>query len=105
MAAHTLAETFAVLSTLPLSPRIGPAAAWNLVHRNVEAHAQVVALTGREYGAVLRDLAELGISGGAIYDGLIARAAEKAEADRFVTLNPDDFRRVWPSGASRIAGV
>jgi hypothetical protein len=35
-----------------------------------------------------------------IYDGLIARAAEKAGAERLLTLNEADFRRVWPESES-----
>jgi predicted nucleic acid-binding protein len=35
-----------------------------------------------------------------IYDALIARAAEKAGAERLLTLNEGDFRRVWPASAS-----
>jgi len=42
----------------------------------------------------------MGLSGGIIYDALIARAAEKAGAERLLTFNESDFRRVWPEGAS-----
>jgi predicted nucleic acid-binding protein len=44
----------------------------------------------------------LELSGGAVYDSLIARAAEKAGADRLLTLNPAHFHRVWPEGAAAI---
>ena len=44
----------------------------------------------------------MGLSGGVIYDALIARAAEKAGAERLLTLNGADFRRVWPEGESLI---
>ena len=47
-------------------------------------------------------LGDLGVAGGAVYDGLIARAAAKAHADTLVTLNPKHFLRVWPAGAERI---
>jgi predicted nucleic acid-binding protein len=100
--AHSAAETFAVLSTLPLSPRIGPGLARQLVRKNVLTGSRVVTLAARDYEAVIDDLGDLGVSGGAVYDALIARAAAKANADLLLTLNPKHFLRVWPSGAKRI---
>ena len=38
----------------------------------------------------------------AIYDAVIARAAEKERVDRLVTFNTAHFLRVWPAGATRI---
>ena len=35
VASHTLAEMFAVLTTLPVKPRISPSTAWRLVSENV----------------------------------------------------------------------
>jgi len=102
VAAHTLAELYSVLTRLPLSPRIGPGLARRLVHENVEVPARIVTLRGSDYGAVLRSVSELGLTGGVIYDALIARAAERSGVDRLLTLNPEDFRRVWPSGGGII---
>ena len=96
VSAHTLAELFAVLSTLPTSPRPSPGLVRQMIHENVERSARIVALTRADYSAVLREVADLGLSGGVVYDGLIARAARKAKADRLLTLNPADFLRVWP---------
>ena len=98
IASHTLAELYAVLTTLPVTPRISPATAWRLIRENVETAATVIPLTPTDYRLVLKRLAELGVSGGVIYDALIARAAQKAQVDRLLTLNPDDFARVWPEG-------
>jgi predicted nucleic acid-binding protein len=102
VSAHSLLEVYAVLSTLPYSPRIAPGAARQLVE-GIERVARIVALTPAEYRATIGRLAELGITGGAVYDGLIARVAQKAGVDRLVTLNPSHFRRVWPEGAARVA--
>ncbi len=102
VSAHSLAELFSVLTTLPTSPRPTPAIARRLIHENVERRARVVTLTRRDYSAVLRSLDELGLAGGIVYDALIARAARKAGVDRLLTLNPADFRRVWPDGAAII---
>ena len=102
VAAHTLAELYAVLTRLPVSPRIAPATARLLVRENVEKVGSVSALSAAEYAAALGRFAELGIAGGGVYDGLIAQVAIKVRADRLLTLNPDDFLRVWPEGADRI---
>jgi predicted nucleic acid-binding protein len=101
-ACHSLAETYAVLSSLPVSPRISPLLAWKLVHENVETTAKLIALTASDYGSVIRRMGENGLSGGIIYDFLVIRAAEKAGADRLLTLNTKDFARIWPEGRTRI---
>lgn len=95
VAAHSIAELYAVLSTYPTRPRIPTAAAARLIRENVIATASVVALTGADYAAVMSRLAERSLPGGVVYDALIAQAAVKAGADRLVTLNPRDFERVW----------
>jgi predicted nucleic acid-binding protein len=100
---HTLAELYSVLSSLPVKPRIDPATAWRLINENVEAAAQPVSLTPEDYLQTIRRVAALGISGGVIYDAIIARAAEKSDADKLLTLNGSHFERVWPEGRSRIS--
>jgi predicted nucleic acid-binding protein len=99
---HTLAELYAVLTRLPLKPRIGPDLARRLIRENVEAAATVIALEPSDYAAVLDRMAELGLSGGVIYDALAVRAAEKAGVGRLVTLNETDFRRLCPDGGITI---
>ena len=100
VAAHSLAETYAVLTTLPVKPRISAALASRLIRENILDSAEIVALSPREYLHTVTRLAENGIVGGAIYDALLAFAAEKAEATRLLTLNLNDFRRAWPSIAN-----
>jgi hypothetical protein len=41
-------------------------------------------------------MTELGLSGGTVYEALIAIVARRLSVDKLVTLNADDFRRVWP---------
>jgi predicted nucleic acid-binding protein len=99
---HTLAELYAVLTTLPVTPKISPGTAARLVREDVEQPAKVISLSTSDYSVVIRRLSELGLSGGVVYDALIARAAQKAKVDRLLTANPEDFKRVWPEGASVI---
>ncbi len=104
VAAHSLVEVHAVLSSYPTRPRIGPSLAARLVRENIQASARMVALTARDYGAVIQQVAEAGLARAVIYDALLARAAQKAEAERLLTLNPRDFLRVWPEGARVVGG-
>ncbi len=102
VATHTLAELYAVLTTLPVTPKISPGTAWSLIREDVEIPAKVISLSPSDYGAVIRRASDLGLRGGIVYDALIARAAQKAKVDRLLTMNPEDFKKVWPEGASII---
>lgn len=93
VATHALAELYAVLTTLPMSPRITPGQAGQLVRRNVSSRMAVVTLDESDYEAVLERATALGLSGGVVYDALHLRTAEKADADRLVTFNRRDFER------------
>jgi predicted nucleic acid-binding protein len=102
IASHTLAELYAVLSTLPIKPRISPAVAWRLIHENIEAVSKVISLTSSEYSAVVKRLSTSGLKGGIVYDALIAKVAQKAGVKRLLTFNSDHFKRVWPEGENVI---
>ncbi len=102
VAAHSLAELYAILTTLPVEPRMLPSVAQQLIEHNVLNVLEVVYLTGDDYAMLISHLSALEIAGGATYDGLILHAASKAKVDRVVTLNEKDFRRVYPQLADRI---
>ena len=65
---HILAELYAVLTRLPVRPKISPGTASRLIRENVEALATIVALSSADYRSVIKDLSERGIAGGTIYD-------------------------------------
>jgi predicted nucleic acid-binding protein len=98
VAGHSLAETYSVLTSLPVKPRISPGGARRLIRENIESSARIVTLTSADHGSVLDRMALLGIIGGNVYDALLAGAAEKAGARRLLTLNPEDFQKAWPEG-------
>lgn len=98
MAAHSLAETYATATRMPSGLRINPMRLFHILQENVTQSAVVVTLDPEDYWATLGELAQTGIIGGAIYDALIARAAQKARANRLLTFNVEHFRRVWPDG-------
>jgi hypothetical protein len=47
-------------------------------------------------------MANLGLSGGSVYDALIVKSPQKSRVDRLLTFDVDDFKRVWPEGAEKI---
>ncbi len=102
IAGHTLAELYAVLTTLPVSPRIMPAMALRLIHESVEPFTSVSALSPLDYLAVVRHVSEHNLSGGVIYDALILKSALKFKADRLITFNVSDFKRIWPDADIQI---
>lgn len=102
VAAHSLAELYAILTKLPVTPRISPAVALQLIQRNVLETCEVVALAAGDYVTLLDHLAGLELAGGVVYDAMLLHAAWKAGVEQVVTLNAHDFRRVYPALADRI---
>lgn len=102
VAAHTLAELYAVLTRLPVVPRMELHVASRLVEQNIVAHATVVPLSGRDYRTLVTEAADRGVGGCMIYDLLVVHAARKAGADVIVTLDEEHFRRCWPDAGDRI---
>lgn len=102
VAAHSLAELYASLMSMPVKPRIDAATALQMIDDNVIAHAQIRALGTDDYFQVLTWLAGSQLIGGVVYDALIAAVAEIANVDYLLTFNISDFQRVWSQQAHRI---
>lgn len=102
VAAHSIAEVYAILTRLPLQPRISPRLAQHLITQNIIDLCEIVALTGVEYLTLVEHLANENIQGGATYDALILHTAANAAIDQIVTFNIDDFRRVYPSLTAKV---
>lgn len=100
ISSHSLAELYSTLTRLPVQPRINPVQAWRLVSDVSAIARQIVLLSQEDYTSTIQRASQMGLSGGVIYDALIARAAEKAGAEHLLTFNLADFRRVWPEGQS-----
>ena len=93
IATHTLAELYSVLTRLPVRPRISPELAQRLITENLERF-EVIPLTTEDYQMVVAQMVNLNLTGGGIYDALIAKAAVKAEVNTLLTLNPNHFTRL-----------
>lgn len=102
VAAHTIAELYAVLTTLPIRPSISPTAARELISRNISGSVEVVSLAGEDYFKLIDELSGQGIVGGVTYDAVIMQSARKANADQVITLNATDFGRISPDWTARI---
>jgi predicted nucleic acid-binding protein len=102
VATHSIAELYAVLSVLPVQPRISPAIANKLIHQDVFDICEIVNLSVQDYKSVIKHLSESNIVGGVTYDAVILYTAFKVEIDRIVTLNKKDFVRIYPGIADKI---
>jgi predicted nucleic acid-binding protein len=102
LGAHSLAEVYAVLTRLPVAPRIQSGEAAKIVEENLAKTMKVQALGSSDYLNAIRNAASRGISGGAIYDLLLLAAAEKTAAERIYTFNVHEFRKLAPQIADRI---
>src|SRR5947209_18328934 len=92
VAAHSLAEVYAVLTRLPGGNQVAPAVAWQLISENILKDFTVVSLTSREYGDTLEKAAANGVEGGKTYDALLLAAGAKSGADRIYTSNVRHFQ-------------
>ena len=102
VAAHSIAELYAILTTLPVHPQISRAIARRLIEQNVLDSCEIVSLSQEDYIAIIDHLSESGIVGGVTYDALILHAALKVNADRVITLNEKDFQRIYTGLADRV---
>ena len=89
-AAHNLAEVYATLTRYPGKQRLSAEQA--LLSLSVfENRLTIVALEAREYLVAIRRFAAIGITGGTMYDALIAACALRAEVDVLYTWNVGHF--------------
>ena len=65
-----------------------------MLQENVTSYAKLVTLAADDYAALIPKLSQRGVIGGAVYDAVIARAAEIAQVDCLVTLNEAHFRQL-----------
>ena len=100
-AAHNVAEVYATLTRYPGKQRLSAEQAL-LALAAIESRFTIVALETREYLAAIRRFAAIGITGGTIYDGLIAACASKAKADVLYTWNVGHFMLLGDEVARKV---
>ena len=96
LAAHSLLETYANLTSSPARPRPSTEQVVALIEAFASRATGVLALDGPGYAALLPRLAERVLVGGAVYDALIFECARLAQVDVLLTFNLRDFGRFGP---------
>ncbi|NJL27376.1 MAG: type II toxin-antitoxin system VapC family toxin [Thermoanaerobaculia bacterium] len=98
---HALAETWAVLTRLPLRPRLSPEQAHQVLTR-LREHIVLVELRPALYEQAIARCLTAGATSGAVFDGLHLVAARNAGAEVLLTFNADDFSRLRLDGDPEI---
>jgi predicted nucleic acid-binding protein len=100
-AAHTLAEVYSALTRLPGKLRTSTEQA--MLHIDaLRAEFKVISLSADDAYRCLNSNSRLGITGGSIYDALVAQAALKADAERIYTWNMRHFSRLGEDVTKRL---
>jgi len=102
MSVHSIAETYAALTRLPVQPRIHPAEAARMIADNIVPNFQMMPISRKDYLEALKTVADGGWSGAKIYDALILGCAARSGAERIYTFNLADFKQFGPNLIDRI---
>lgn len=98
---HSLAEVYAVMSSLPVAPGIPPEQVMLFVEE-VRGRLTLVALDEKEYFQTIQKCADRGFTNGSVYDALLLSCAAKSGAQSIFTWNLKHFQSIAPELADRI---
>jgi predicted nucleic acid-binding protein len=93
--AHAVAELYAVMTRLPVRPRITPEQGVLFVE-NVRDYFSVITLSAAEQFEATAEAPRRSLGGGKVYDLLTFKCAIKAGAERVYGLNLVEFTRLAP---------
>ena len=96
LSAHSLTETYSVLTRIPFKPPLHPRDAWQILEAMIFPHMELLTLTPKEYRDVVHNCAVSGWTGGKVHDAVHLRCARKVGADRIYTFNVKDFKALAP---------
>jgi predicted nucleic acid-binding protein len=100
-AAHSLVELYSTLTRMPLPIRRDAVQAMLFV-ADIQMRVTLFSLTAEEYCTAISEYSSMNITGGAIYDALIAQCALKARAEKIFTWNTRHFRQFGPEVEKRL---
>jgi predicted nucleic acid-binding protein len=100
-AAHSLAEVYATLTSMPPPRRVSGDEAL-LFLGDIRDRMTVIALDEQECFQLAESSAAARLNGGAIYDAILGQCALKADAEVIYTWNLKDFLRLPRPIASRV---
>ena len=92
-AAHSVAELYAMMTRLPVRPRITPEQGL-LFLENIRDYFSVVTLSAAEQFEAAAEAARRGLGGAKVYDLLTWKCAAKAGAERVYALDGAGFARL-----------
>jgi len=98
---HAYAEAWAVLTVLPIEPRV-PAEVATAVLERLRSIVEFVPPSSRTYPLAASRCSGRGQRSGAIYDALHLVNAEEAKADIMLTFNVADFARLSEPDGPRV---
>jgi len=98
---HAYAEVWAVLTALPIEPRVSGEVAAAVIER-VRRSIRFVAPRTRTYPTAVGRCNARGLRSGAIYDALHLVTAEGEAAELFLTFDVQDFTRLSEPNGPRI---
>ncbi len=98
---HAYAEVWAVLTALPIEPRVSGEVAAAVLER-VRRSVGFVAPRSATYPSAVARCNARALRSGAVYDALHLVTAEGEAAELFLTFNVEDFVRLAEPGGPRI---
>ena len=98
---HAYAEAWAVLTALPIEPRVSGEVAAAVLER-VRRSIGFVAPRSTTYPTAVARCNARALRSGAVYDALHLVTAEGEAAELFLTFNVEDFARMAEPGGPRI---
>jgi predicted nucleic acid-binding protein len=93
---HSIAEVYAVLTRMPVVPRIHPLEAARIIRDNILQNFEAIPIEEEDYMEALAIVSNAGWPGANIYDALMLRCAGKCPAQRIYTFNLKDFKQLAP---------
>jgi predicted nucleic acid-binding protein len=98
---HSLAEVYAVMSSLPVAPGIPPEQVMLFVEE-VRSRLTLVLLDEKEYFQTIQRCADRGFTSDRIYDALLLSCAAKSGAQTIFTWDLKHFQATAPELTDRI---
>ena len=99
--AHTLAEIYSTLTRMPGKYRVTGDQAMLFVGSVLE-RLSIIGLSAEEYATAVNFWSQAGVTGGTIYDAVLASCALKAEAESIYSWNLRHYRGLGAVVESRL---
>ncbi|MDX1960180.1 MAG: PIN domain-containing protein [Leptospiraceae bacterium] len=91
---HCIAELYAVLTVLPIKPKLFPLEVEKILQKNIYSKFEIISLSPKDYKNAVSRVSELHLSGGIFYDSLHIEAAIKSNAEKLITINHKHFEKI-----------